>query len=86
MALDRSYLPSEHTDKHGRLAYQCDICGFTYFDDELTMRNGSIVCTVAGTKSAPCFDERGYRERVHVKPFHRRRPEDRGGHLNRYDY
>lgn len=75
MAADRSHLPI-HRGKHGELATQCDRCGFTYFDSEITIRNGLKLCTIAREKSMPCFDETGYKEIVTVRPYTRPRPRD----------
>ena len=67
----RDHLPGYHTAEQaaGKLANTCDICGFTYFDAELTLRNGLRVCTIAREKSQSCFDESGYKDTVTVRPY-----------------
>lgn len=57
------------TDHTNELVKECAICGSYYPESQLVIRNGLQVCTVADFKSAPCFDERGHREKVTVTPL-----------------
>ena len=66
---DNFYPPNDGRHHKGLRTRLCSRCGFPYREDELVYRNGVLVCTIAGGKSSPCFDEPGYKEDVYESPL-----------------
>jgi hypothetical protein len=62
-------VPIGHISQSGIRQAYCTRCGFLYYENELTYRNGKLLCTVSTPKTSACYDDKGYKERVNTHPL-----------------